>query len=251
MNKIAIITGGSRGIGRATALKFAKEGINSIITYNSNEDEAVKTVQEIEKIGAKSIALKLDVADRNSYMYFAQVVQGALKTNFGTDKFDILVNNAGIGLDAKFLETTEEDFDRMANIHYRSVYFLSQKLVPFIKEGGHIINVSTGTTRFTLPGYSLYASLKGAVETLTKFMAKELAPLKIRVNVIAPGATATDFRGGFVRDNKDVQAYLASLTTEGRVGLPDDIGDAIYGIISSDMHWLNGQRFEASGGQAI
>ena len=251
MNKIAIITGGSRGIGRATAIKFAKAGINSIITYNSSENEALEVIKEIETFGAKSVALKLDVSDRNSYMNFAQIVSQALTANFDTDKFDILVNNAGVGLDAKFLETTEDDFDKLTNIHFRSVYFLSQGLVPLMNEGGQIIMITTGSTRIILPGYSLYASLKTAIEGLTKYMAKELAPLKIRVNCIAPGATETDFRGGFIRDNKVANANVASLTAAGRVGLPDDIANAIYAITLDDFTWVNAQRIEASGGQAI
>lgn len=251
MAKIALITGGSSGIGKASALRLAKAGINLIITYNSNEEAANEVVKGIENLGAKAVSLKLDVANRESYMNFAPIVTNTLKNEFGTEKFDILINNAGIGLDKKFLEVSEEEFDNLTNIHYRSVFFLSQKLAPFINEGGQILMVSTGTTRIVLPGYSLYASLKGAIETLTKYMAKELSPSKIRVNCIAPGATETNFRGGFIRDNKQANAMVASLTAAGRVGLAEDIADAIYAIVSEDAHWFNAQRFEASGGQSI
>lgn len=251
MKKIALITGGSSGIGKATALRLAENGINSIITYNTSKDEASNVAEAINKIGAKSFAVKLDVSDRQSYMNFAPMVAEILNSNFSTDKFDILINNAGVGLDRRFLEVSEDEFDHLMNIHYRSVYFLSQKLTPLMNENSQILMVSTGTTRIILPGYSLYASLKAAIEALTKFMAKELAPLKIRVNCIAPGATETNFRGGFIRDNKDANASAAAMTTAGRVGLPEDIANAINAIVSDDAHWFNGQRFEASGGQAI
>lgn len=250
MTKIALITGGSRGIGKATAIRLAKDGINSIITYNNSKAEASKVVEEISKMGSKCIAVKLNAADRESYMNFSTIIGEILRSEFSTDKFDILINNAGVGLDKSILEITESEFDNLMEIHFRSVFFLSQKLVPLINKNGQIIMISTGLTRLTFPGYSVYAALKGAIETLTKFMAKELSALKIRVNCVAPGATVTDFCNGFAQ-SEQVQSHLASTNTQGRVGMPMDIANVIALIASDDGVWMNAQRFEASGGQAI
>jgi len=248
--KIAIITGGSRGIGRAIALRLAKSGIDSILTYKTSQAQAGDVVNQIESLGARAVAVPLDVATRDSYMSFAAVARTALE-KLGATNFDFLVNNAGIGLSQPFAETTEEQFDEMTHIHFKSVFFLSQTLLPLINDGGHIINISTGTSRFVLPGYSIYASLKTAVEGLTRYMAKELGPRKIRVNVVAPGATETDFRGGFIRNNPQFKKMMEANIALGRVGQADDIAGVVNALLSDDCYWVNGQRIEASGGQVL
>ena len=248
--KIAVITGGSRGIGRATALRLAKAGIDSIITYKTSKVEAADLVKKIESVGARAIALPLDVSSRDSFMNFSTSVKSALD-QWGVKKFDFLVNNAGMGLSEPFASTTEAAFDEMSNAHFKSVFFISQSLLPLINDNGHIINISSGTTRFVLPGYSIYASLKTAVEGLTKYMAKELGPRQIRVNVVAPGATETDFRGGAIRNNPEFKKHLAANNPLGRVGQAEDIAGVIYALLSDDCYWVNAQRVEASGGQGI
>ena len=249
-HKIAIITGASRGIGKAIALRIAKSGIDSIITYKISQAEAGEVVKQIESLGARAVAVQLDVAARDSYMNFAAVAKGALE-KLGAAKFDFLVNNAGIGLSQPFAETTEAQFDEMTNIHFKSVFFLSQTLLPLIHDGGQIVNISTGTTRFALPGYSIYAALKTAVEGLTRYMAKELGARKIRVNVVAPGATETDFRGGFIRNNPQFKKMMEANIALGRVGQADDIAGVVNALLSDDCYWINGQRIEASGGQTL
>jgi len=249
-HKIAIITGGSRGIGKAIALRLAKSGIDSVITYKSSQTEAGDVVKQIEALGARAVAVQLDVATRDSYLNFATVAGTALE-KLGATRFDFLVNNAGVGLSQPFAETTEAQFDEMTNIHFKSVFFLSQSLLPLINDGGHIVNISTGTSRFVLPGYSLYASLKTAVEGLTRYMAKELGPRKIRVNVVAPGATETDFRGGFIRNNPQFKQLMEANIALGRVGQADDIAGVVNALLSDDCYWVNGQRIEASGGQVL
>jgi NAD(P)-dependent dehydrogenase (short-subunit alcohol dehydrogenase family) len=223
----------------------------SIRTYNSNAEEAAKVVAEIEQLGAKSISLQLDSSNIKTFDTFVMQVQKVLKDNWQTDRFDFLVNNAGTGVYASFAETTEEQFDHLMNIHVKGVFFLTQKLLPLIHDGGRIVNLSTGLTRIILPGYAAYASMKGSMETLTKYMAKELGARKIAVNIVAPGAIETDFAGGGVRDNAEINQYLASQTALGRVGLPDDIGCAIASLLSEDNQWVNAQRIEVSGGQSI
>ena len=249
-HKIAIITGGSRGIGKAIALRLARSGVDSIITYKSSQAEAGEVAKQIESLGARAVAVQLDVATRDSYMNFAAVARAALE-KLGTTKFDFLVNNAGIGLSQPFAETTEAQFDEMMHVHFRSVFFLSQTLLPLIDDGGQIVNISTGTSRFVLPGYSIYASLKTAVEGLTRYMAKELGPRKIRVNVVAPGATETDFRGGFIRNNPQFKKMMEANIALGRVGQADDIAGVVTALLSDDCYWINGQRIEASGGQVL
>jgi NAD(P)-dependent dehydrogenase (short-subunit alcohol dehydrogenase family) len=251
MNKIALITGSSRGLGKSTALNLAKKGVDVIVTYNSNAEEAAKVVAEIEQLGSKSISLQLDSSNIKTFDTFVTQVQKVLKDKWQTDRFDFLVNNAGTGVHASFAETTEEQFDHLMNIHVKGVFFLTQKLLPLIQDGGRIVNLSTGLTRIILPGYAAYASMKGAMETLTKYMAKELGVRKITVNIVAPGAIETDFAGGGVRDNAEINQYLASQTALGRVGLPDDIGCAIASLLSEDNQWVNAQRIEVSGGQSI
>ncbi|HEY4075125.1 MAG TPA: SDR family oxidoreductase [Herbaspirillum sp.] len=251
MNKIAIITGGSRGLGKNAALKLAAKGVDIILTYHSKQAEANATVEQIEAAGRKAVALQLDVGDSKSFSAFAQAVKAALQKTWQRDRFDFLVNNAGIGAHVAFADTTEEQFDQLVDIHFKGVFFLTQKLLPLINDGGRIVNISTGLTRFSQPGYSAYASMKGAIETLTKFQARELGARGITVNVVAPGAIETDFAGGGVRDNKQVNDFLASQTALGRVGLPDDIGGVIASLLSDDNGWINAQRIEASGGMFL
>jgi NAD(P)-dependent dehydrogenase (short-subunit alcohol dehydrogenase family) len=250
-SKIALVTGASRGLGKSTALNLAKKGIDSIVTYHSNEAEAAKVVAEIESLGAKAIALQLDTTNTKTFDDFAVQVKLSLQSKWQTDHFDFLVNNAGTGVYASFAETTEAQFDDQMNIHVKGVFFLTQKLLPLINDGGRIVNLSTGLTRLTIPGYAAYASMKGAIETLTKYMAKELGARRIAVNIVAPGAIETDFGGGAVRDNPEINKYFAEQTALGRVGLPDDIGGAIASLLSEDNKWVNAQRIEVSGGQSI
>jgi NAD(P)-dependent dehydrogenase (short-subunit alcohol dehydrogenase family) len=251
MSKIALVTGSSRGLGKSTALNLAKKGVDIIVTYHSNGSEAANTVAEIEQLGGKAVALQLDTANTKTFDDFAAQVQQVLKNIWQADRFDFLVNNAGTGVYASFAETTEEDFDHLMNIHVKGVFFLTQKMLPLINDGGRIVNLSSGLTRIILPGYAAYASMKGAMETLTKYMAKELGARKIAVNIVAPGAIETDFGGGAARDNVELNQYLASQTALGRVGLPDDIGGAIASLLSADNQWVNAQRIEVSGGQSI
>jgi NAD(P)-dependent dehydrogenase (short-subunit alcohol dehydrogenase family) len=250
-SKIALVTGASRGLGKSTALNLAKKGVDSIVTYHTNAEEAAKVVAEIESLGANASALQLDTANTKTFDDFAMQVKQSLQAKWQTDHFDFLVNNAGTGVGASFADTTEADFDHLMNIHLKGVFFLTQKLLPLINDGGRIVNLSTGLTRIILPGYAAYASMKGAIETLSLYMAKELGARKIAVNVVAPGAIETDFGGGAVRDNSEINQYLASTTALGRVGLPDDIGGAISSLLSEDNKWVNAQRIEVSGGQSI
>lgn len=250
-NQIALITGASRGLGRNMALHLAKRGVHIIGTYRSGAAEAETLKQEIEAQGGKAEMLPLDITDTASNQAFSNALTDTLKTNFGRERFDILVNNAGNGLFANFTEATEEQFASLVDTHLRGPIFLTQKLLPLVEDGGRILNVSSGFVRFTLPGYSIYAAVKAAVEVLTRFMAVELGSRQIRVNAIAPGAIATDFGGGAVRDNKDVNAYVAQGIALGRVGLPDDIGRAVAAILSDDMAWANGTTFDISGGQLL
>lgn len=250
-NKIALVTGGSRGLGKNMALALANKGINVILTYNSREDEATGVVKQIEASGCKAAALQLNVADSSTFTAFFERVAKVLKVTFGRDSFDYLINNAGIGIHAPFTETTEEQFDTLMNIQLKGSYFVTQKALPYMAGGGAIVNISTGLARFSLPGYSAYAAMKGGVEVLTRYQAKELGPKGIRVNIVAPGAIETDFGGGVVRDNSDVNAHIASQTALGRVGLPDDIGGVVAFLCSDDAKWVNAQRIEASGGMFL
>ena len=250
-NKIALVTGGSRGLGKDMALNLAKKGLDVILTYNSKIDEAVEVVTEIEKLGQKAVAIQLNLAESSSFESFFQKVTTALKSTFDTDKFDFLVNNAGIGIHESFLTTTEEQFDTLTNIQFKGPYFLTQKALSVMNDGGGIVNISTGLTRFSFPGYAAYASMKGAMETLTKYQAKELGERKIRVNIVAPGAIETDFGGGAVRDNEQLNQFVASVTALGRVGLPDDIGSVVAFLCTDDAKWVNAQRLEVSGGMNL
>lgn len=249
--RIALVTGGSRGLGKNAVLKLAAQGTDIIFTYNSQRDAALEVVAEIEQTGAKAVALQLNVSDVASFATFTQQVKEALNQVWGRETFDYLVNNAGIGLYASFAETSEALFDELMNIHFKGPFFLTQGLLPLIAEGGRILNVSTGLARFALPGYAAYASMKGAMEVLTRYQAKELGARGISVNSIAPGAIETDFGGGRVRDNDDLNKYVASQTALGRVGLPDDIGDASAALLSDNLRWMTAQRIEVSGGMFL
>jgi NAD(P)-dependent dehydrogenase (short-subunit alcohol dehydrogenase family) len=249
--KIGLITGGSRGLGKNTALAMAAQGIDVILTYHSQSASAEAVVAEITAMGRKAVALQLDVTAASRFKGFADEVASALKANWQTGGFDYLINNAGTGIYAPFAETTEEQFDQMVNEHLKSVFFLTQKLLPLLNNGGRIVNISSGLARFALPGYSAYAAMKGGIEVLTRYMAKELGARNIAVNTVAPGAIETDFGQGLVRDNKDVNAYVASQTALGRVGVPDDIGPMIASLLSENNRWVNAQRIEVSGGMLI
>jgi NAD(P)-dependent dehydrogenase (short-subunit alcohol dehydrogenase family) len=246
--KIALVTGGSRGLGRSMCLHLAAKEIDVILTYSSKQAEAQEVVAEIEKSGRRAVALALDVSDHKSFAEFSGKVGKILAEKWQRSDFDFLVNNAGIGINAPFMETTEEQFDKLLNVHFKGTFFLTQKLVPLIKDGGRIVNISSGLARFSLPGFSAYAAMKGAVEVLTRYLAQELGPRRIAVNVVAPGAIETDFGGGMVRDNRELNEHIASQTALGRVGLPDDIGGAVASLLSEDNRWINGQRLEVSGG---
>jgi NAD(P)-dependent dehydrogenase (short-subunit alcohol dehydrogenase family) len=249
--KIALVTGSSRGLGKNTAIALAKKGVGIIVTYNSSLDEAKNVVSTIEEMGGQAVALSLDTSNTKTFDSFVERLKQSLRDKWQTEQFDFLVNNAGIGVYAPFAETTEEDFDRLMNIQVKGVFFLTQKLLPSIADGGRIVNISSGLARFTLPGYSAYASTKGAIEVLTRYLAKELGARQITVNVVAPGAIETDFAGGSVRDNPEINKFIASQTALGRVGVPDDIGGAIASLLSEENRWVNAQRIEVSGGQSI
>jgi NAD(P)-dependent dehydrogenase (short-subunit alcohol dehydrogenase family) len=250
-NKIALVTGGSRGLGKDMALSLAKKGINVILTYNSKKDEAQEVVAQIEKIGQKAAALQLNTGDVKSFDTFYSQVKAILKDTFNTDHFDFLINNAGTALHASFAETTEEEFDVVMNIHFKGVFFLTQKALLLINDGGRIVNISSGLARFSFPGSSAYGAMKAAIETLSRYMAVELGARGIAVNVVAPGAIETDFSGGMVRDNPDLNKRIAGLTALGRVGKPDDIGGIVAFLCTEDAKWINGQRIEASGGMNL
>jgi NAD(P)-dependent dehydrogenase (short-subunit alcohol dehydrogenase family) len=246
--KIALVTGGSRGLGKDMALQLAQKGIDVIVTYHSKKEEAENVVAQIKATGRKAASLQLDVAKSSSFDEFASNLSELLKTEFDSINIDGLVNNAGVGIHANFAETTEDQFDTMVNIHLKAPFFLTQKLLAILNDGSSIVNISSGLTRFSFTGYEAYATMKGGVETLSSYQAKFLGSRGIRVNTVAPGAIETDFGGGAVRDNKEVNAQLASLTALGRVGLPDDIGGVVAFLISDDSKWVNAQRIEVSGG---
>lgn len=250
-SKIALVTGGSRGLGRNMAIAIAKKGLDVILTYNSKRDEAEAVAKEIEGLGQKVAILKLDVSSINGFDTFITEVTAVLASVFQTEKFDYLVNNAGIGLYASFAETTEEQFDNIMNIHLKAPFFLTQKVLPLMADGGGIVNISSGLARFSHPGSSAYASMKGAMEVLTRYQAKELGIRGIRSNIVAPGAIETDFGGGRVRDNAEINSYIASQTALGRVGLPDDIGGVVAFLCTEDARWVNAQRIEVSGGMYL
>ena len=249
--RIALITGGSRGLGRNAALHLARDGVDIVLTYRSRADEAQAVVQQIEAMGRRAVALPLDVAQSKHFAEFAATLKRTLQATWGRAQFDCLINNAGLGVHALFADTTEAQFDDMVAMHLKGPFFLTQALLPLIADGGRILNVSSGLARFAMPGYGAYASMKGGVEVLTRYLAKELGARRIAVNVIAPGAIETDFGGGAVRDNQALNAAIASQTALGRVGLPDDIGGAIAALLEPGNGWMTGQRVEVSGGMLL
>ncbi|WP_205952406.1 SDR family NAD(P)-dependent oxidoreductase [Pantoea stewartii] len=249
--KIVLITGANRGLGKNTALKLAAKGRDIILTYRNHQNEAQDVVNAVERAGGRAIALQLDVGDVSQFDRFISDVKNTLQQRWQRETFDYLVNNAGHGHYKPFAETTEAEFDALMNVHFKGPYFLTQKLLPVISDGGRILNISSGLTRLTYPGSGTYAAMKGAMEVLTRYQAKELGERRIRVNILAPGAIETDFGGGRVRDDKAVNESIAALTALGRVGLPDDIGDAICAILSEETGWITAQRIEASGGQGL
>lgn len=248
---IALITGGNRGLGRNAALALARQGTDVILTYRSHRDEAQAVVSAIEALGQRAVALPLDLTDAERFAAFADTVRQALASHWQRRDFDFLLNNAGSGAHASFADTTPAQFDLMSAIHLKGPFFLTQALLPLIADGGRILNVSSGLARFTLPGYAAYAAMKGGIEVLTRYQAKELGARGIRVNTLAPGAIETDFGGGAVRDNSDLNALVAGNTALGRAGLPDDIGGVVAALLAPGSGWINAQRIEASGGMFL
>ena len=248
--KIAIVTGGSRGLGRNTVLHLARRGVASIFTYRADRAAADQVVAAVHEAGARAVALSLDTGDVGSFDAFVPRVRAAL-AELGAERFEYLVNNAGTSLHKTFAQTTEQELDELYKVHFKGPYLLTQKLVPLMNDGGRIVNISSGLTRFAFPGSSAYAAMKGAVEVLTRYLAKELGARGIAANTVAPGAIATDFSGGMVRDNPEVNKRVADATALGRAGQPDDIGPMIAALLADDNRWVNGQRIEASGGMML
>jgi len=246
-NKIALVTGSSRGLGRNTALKLAHDGADVIVTYRERQDEGAAVVSEIEKLDRKAVLLQLDVARTATFDAFVNTVAETLQTKWQRKHFDFLVNNAGIGINVPIAETTEEAFDQLLNVHFRGVFFLTQKLLPVLADGGHIVNTSSGLARFSIPGYAAYASMKGAIEVFTRYLAKELGPRRISANLVAPGLIETDFTRATL-EQPGARNFMASNIALGRVGVPDDIGGVVSFLCSGEGRWVNGQRLEASGG---
>ena len=249
--KIALVTGGSRGLGKDMALSLAKKGIDVILTYNTNKVEAEKVISQIERSGRNAVALKFDVSDIKSFDKFISELLISLQTNWNTNKFDFLVNNAGIGVTLPIPQVTEEAFDNLMNIHFKGVYFLTQKSLPNMNDNGGVVFISSGTTRFCVQGYSVYSSLKGAVEIFTKYVAKEFGQRGIRANVVAPEAIETDFNNAAIRNNPQMKSFVASQTALGRVGKADDIGSVVAFLCTEEAKWINGQRIEVSGGVTL
>ncbi|NER18090.1 SDR family NAD(P)-dependent oxidoreductase [Spongiivirga citrea] len=249
--KTAIVTGGSRGLGREMALSLAKDGVDVIISYHSNKEKANELVREIELLGQDVIAFPFDANDHTTGQEFIEKAAAYLEKKNGSPNFDFLINNAGTGAYNLVADTTEEQFDEMMNVHLKSVYFLTQAALPFLNDSGRIINISSGLARFSLPGMSAYAMMKGGIEVFTRYLAKELGERKITANVVAPGAIATDFAGGTNRDNEEKRALIANITTLGRVGEIDDIDGVVAFLCSDKAGWINGQRIEVSGGMLL
>lgn len=250
-NKIALVTGGSRGLGANTALALAKKGTDVIVTYRSRKEEADAIVKQIEALGCKGAALQLDTAVVRSFDAFVTRLTSVLQEKWGRGNIDYLVNNAGIDNSALIQDTTEEGFDMLCNVHFKGVYFLTQKILPVMADNGGVVNLSTGLARFTTPGYSAYAAMKGAVETFTKYVAKEFGARGIRANVVAPGIIKTDFTQAVRDAHPQLEEYMSAQTALGRIGVPDDIGTVIAFLCSDDSRWVNAQRIEASGGYSL
>ncbi|ROZ74991.1 SDR family NAD(P)-dependent oxidoreductase [Ramlibacter sp. WS9] len=250
-SKIALVTGASRGLGRSTALALAQAGVDVVITYRGQAAKALEVVREVERHGRKAAAIQLDTSDTASFPAFVGRLRESLMASWSREQIDFLVNNAGVGLAAPFSQSTEEMFDQLMAVHLKGVFFLTQSLLPVIADGGRIVNLSSGLTRFSLPGYAAYAMMKGGIEVLTRYLAKELGPRGIAVNTVAPGAIETDFGGGAVRDNANLNNMIASQTALGRAGVPDDIGPMIAALLSDTHRWVNAQRIEASGGMFL
>jgi len=250
-NKIVLVTGGSRGLGKDMAFRLAEKGFNVVITYHTNQEAASAVIAQLRQAGVKAAALQLNAGDIKGFSRFYTQLKAVLHDTFSAEKFDFLVNNGGMGSQAPFADVKEEDFDELVNVHFKGVFFLTQQALPFLADGGGVINISSGLARFSMPGSSAYAAVKGAVEVLTRYLAKELAPRGIRANTIAPGAIATDFRGGAVRDNEQVNKMVASVTALGRVGIAEDIGGVVAFLCSDDARWITAQRIEVSGGMMI
>ncbi len=250
-NKIALVTGGSRGLGKDMAIRLAEKGLDVVLTYNTKAQDAENTVKAIEKVGQKAAALQLNCGDVKSFDAFVGQLKATLKDKFDATRFDFLTNNAGIGGYSPISDATEAFFDELLNIHFKGPYFLTQKLLPLMNDGGGIVNVSSGLTRISVPGSSAYASMKGAMEIYTRYLAKELGARQIRANVVAPGAILTDFGGGHLRNDEQLQKFVSSVTALGRPGEADDIGGVVAFLCSQDAKWVNGQRIEASGGMAL
>jgi NAD(P)-dependent dehydrogenase (short-subunit alcohol dehydrogenase family) len=248
MRKIALVTGGSRGLGKDMALALARKGVDVLITYHTSPEGAQQTVAEIEQLGGKAAALPFNVGDIPSLEGFLQQVANTLQQTFQTNRFDFLVNNAGHGGTVPIAQMTEEVFDNFVNVHFKGVYFLTQKAIGMMNDGGAVVNISTGTTRFCVPGYSVYSSMKSAIETFTKYVAKEYGNRGIRCNVVAPGPIETDFNNAAIRSNPQMKGFLVSQTPLGRMGAADDIGSVVAFLCSEDAKWVNGQRLEVSGG---
>jgi NAD(P)-dependent dehydrogenase (short-subunit alcohol dehydrogenase family) len=249
--RVAIITGGSRGLGRNSSINLARRGVDVIFTYHAKRQEAEDLVREMEGMGRKAATFQLNTGDTRAFDRFASDVRTTLQ-NWGKQRFDFLVNNAGMGLDGvNFVDTTEAQFDSVVNVQFKGVYFLTQKLLPLMNDGGRIVNISSGLARVAIPGSSAYAAVKGAIEVFTRYLAKELGPRQITANVVAPGPTQTDFSGGLVRDNPAVNKMISQMTALGRAGVPDDIGPMIASLLSDENHWVTGQRIEVSGGLAL
>ncbi len=251
MTKIAIVTGSSRGLGRNTALNIARQGSDVVVTYHSQADAALAVVAEVEALGRKAVALQLDAGTVSTFPAFVERLRQALRDTWQRDNFDHLVNNAGHGDMALIAETSEAQFDALVNVHFKGVFFLTQALLPLMADGGRIVNISSGLTRISYPGFAAYSAVKGAVEVLSVYLAKELGSRGIAVNTVAPGAIETDFLGGAVRDMPDLNKVFADMTTLGRVGVPDDIGPMIASLLGEENRWINAQRIEVSGGQTI
>jgi NAD(P)-dependent dehydrogenase (short-subunit alcohol dehydrogenase family) len=247
-NKIALVTGGSRGLGKEMALALADKNIDVVLTFKTNKDEAEKVVQEITKKGRKAATLAFDISQIKSIDPFISEFKKVLQSNWSTDKFDFLINNAGIGATIMIPQVTEEAFDNLLNIHFKGVYFLTQKLMNSVNDNGSVINISTGTTRFTNPGYSVYSSMKAATEMFTKHIAKDFGSRGIRANIVAPGPIETDFNNAAIRSNPEMKARLSSLSPLGRVGYANDVGPVVAFLCTEESRWINGQRIEVSGG---